>query len=260
MGFTDANWAYGLDLPMAQKVVLAAVCQRTDDRTHTTLVGQQTVAEMIGASVDTVRRAVGALERLGIITRAKRHRANGARNSDAITVDVTYTAERLQGAEPTRQTTNKADSGDLPDSVQPPTRQSAGGNGVNQIDQPDNQSELIPNDPEYLGKWLESHRDFTQFWQVWPRKNAKKDAEKSWASAIKRASPQQIYDAAAVYAAHPHRPARQYVPYAATWLRSDRWNDPPPEAPEADRSKPTPTDRARAILALVPDMPQKEIS
>lgn len=69
-----------------------------------------------------------------------------------------------------------------------------------------------------------------------------------------------IYEAARQYSLHPHRVAKQFVPYAATWLNGERWNDPLPETREADRGKPTPTDRARAILALVPDMPQKEIS
>ena len=234
---------------MAQKVVLAAICQRTDDRTHTTLVGQQTVAGMIGASIDTVRRAVGALERLGILSRAQRHRPNGARNSDAITVDVTYTAESQSGTEPRRQTANQAESSDLPDSVQPPTQQSAGGNGVNQIGQPEDQLDLlaVPAEPAVT---------FEDFYAIWPRKMKPADAARAWKSAIRREKPERILQVATEYANHPHRPSKQFVPYPASWLNADGWKNEMPEAPEPEQLKPwqqpvgRPPTRAEELAAL----------
>lgn len=77
---------------------------------------------------------------------------------------------------------------------------------------------------------------FDDFWSVWPRKDKRKDAETAWNSAVKRADPARIVDVAAEYANHPHRAAKQFVPYGATWLRGDCWNDPMPEAPEPDRT------------------------
>ena len=92
---------------------------------------------------------------------------------------------------------------------------------------------------------------FDDFWNVWPRKDKRKDAETAWASAIKRVAPQTIVDVATEYSAHPHRVARQFVPYGATWLRGDCWNDPMPLPPEAERSvKETPTDKTMAILDM----------
>jgi hypothetical protein len=102
---------------------------------------------------------------------------------------------------------------------------------------------------------------FDDFWEVWPRKDKRKDAETAWASAIKRINPQKIVDVASEYAAHPHRVARQYVPYGATWLRGDCWNDPMPLPPERERdSKPTPEERASRTLGLATDVDMGEIS
>jgi hypothetical protein len=100
---------------------------------------------------------------------------------------------------------------------------------------------------------------FERFWEVWPRKDGRKAALTAWGAAIKRASPELIVERASAYAEHPHRPPKQFVPYGATWLRGDRWNDPLPEAPEAERRRPSPTERARAILALAAKPAEQEI-
>jgi hypothetical protein len=83
---------------------------------------------------------------------------------------------------------------------------------------------------------------FSDFWDAWPKSNGKKAAEAAWDKAIKRASPEAIVQAAIDYATAPHRPAIQFVPYGATWLNGDLWEDDLPQAPEAER-KPTRTDQ-----------------
>lgn len=97
---------------------------------------------------------------------------------------------------------------------------------------------------------------FDDFWNIWPRKDKRKDAETAWNSAKRRAAPEVIVRVAAEYAAHPYRPAKQFVPYGATWLRGDCWKDPMPEAPEAIRrvGKQTPTERAMTTLSLATDI------
>jgi hypothetical protein len=88
---------------------------------------------------------------------------------------------------------------------------------------------------------------FSDFWDAWPKSNGKKAAEAAWAKAIKRASPEAIVQAAIDYAAAPHRPAIQFVPYGATWLNGDLWEDDLPQAPEAER-KPTRSDENLAYV------------
>lgn len=91
---------------------------------------------------------------------------------------------------------------------------------------------------------------FDDFWNVWPRKDSRLTAERAWAKAITRADPQTIVDAARVYATSPHRPEKQFVPYGATWLNGDRWNDPAPEPSGASAQVAGPNDRFRAGLAM----------
>ena len=99
---------------------------------------------------------------------------------------------------------------------------------------------------------------FEDFWVVWPRKDAKKSASAAWARAIKRADPSRILDAAREYACHPARPEKQFVPYAATWLNGDRWDDPLPEAPPPPQT--FARQRQQNALSLVGAYKEREAS
>ena len=67
---------------------------------------------------------------------------------------------------------------------------------------------------------------FEQFWSLYPRRVAKKDALKAW----QKLSPEQQQKALEKIPKHskcwcaecrqPH-----YIPLAGTWLRSERWTD-----------------------------------
>ncbi|WP_404434768.1 helix-turn-helix domain-containing protein [Microbacterium lacus] len=142
MGFQDATWAYGLTtLAMREKVVLAAVCLRTDDSTHETFVGQRTIAAMISASADTVLRALSSLEKAGAISRVKRHGSSGYRTSDLITVNVdTYPATSESGED----ATYTAHSGNLTRSQRQPNPLTAG-TSISQSDHSGDHSETYGN-------------------------------------------------------------------------------------------------------------------
>ena len=223
MGFKDAAWAYTLTLPMAQKVVLVAICHRTDDSSHSTIAGQQTIATMLGCSVEKVRRAIGILESSGILNREQRHGAGGYRTSDQTIVNTTYRAESLPGETPAGRNTRRENNVHLPDESSSPTPQILGAVDVIQIDQSEGHSdvnaiELIPT------------RSFAEFWIIWPRKDSKKSAAAAWARAITRCDSETIHEAARQYRFNPHIPAKQFIPHAATWLNGDRWQDPLAEA------------------------------
>jgi|GEM_PF-3730617 len=121
MGFKDVDWAYGLDLPMAQKVVLVAICHRADDKTHTTIVGQKTLAAMLGGSVAKVGRAVKELEAVGVISRESRHGVGGYRTSDKTVVNKAYSTKSLPVETPTRQKAHKENRASLPVVLAEPT-------------------------------------------------------------------------------------------------------------------------------------------
>lgn len=237
MGFHDVEWAYSIDRPLAETAVLAALCHRTDDETHTTFVGQQAIAEMIGSSPEKVLRALKSLEVAGVITRTRRHGAGGYRTSDLIRVNVdTYVTNRLVGDSPSRQNAYQEIRRDLPDDSSAPTWQKVTAEEINQIDQPEDHP-VPPASPD----------GFDEFYSIWPRKRAKPAAQKAWAKAVKRASADQILSAAIAYRDNPHRPEPHLIPHPATWLNQDRWND-ELDGPRGN-GRPTPTQRALQTLA-----------
>jgi len=75
-------------------------------------------------------------------------------------------------------------------------------------------------------------RDFTAFWQVWPKRVGKLQAEKAWKAALKRgASAEQIISRAARQAEIWQQTGkdRQYMPHPSTWLNAGRYDDDQPD-------------------------------
>jgi len=253
MGFKDVEWAYSAGRPLAETAVLAALCLRTDDKTHETFVGQKTVANMLGSSPEKVLRSLGVLERAGIISRTRRHGRGGYRTSDLIRVNVdTYQAERLQGEMPTRQNAYKEIRRDLPDDSSAPTWQKVTAKEITQSDHSVDHSDTPDR--------------FDEFYAVWPKKVDKPAARRAWAKAIKRATPEQIITAATAYRDNPNLPEKRYIRNPATWLNGDGWDD---ELPTARNN--TLDNRRQQTLAaghayiqsrrgLAPVTPLKEIS
>lgn len=63
---------------------------------------------------------------------------------------------------------------------------------------------------------------FDEFWQHYPRRDAKADARKAWRQVTKDTDPQTVIDGLTAYA---FKPDRQYQPLPASWLRGRRWED-----------------------------------
>lgn len=76
---------------------------------------------------------------------------------------------------------------------------------------------------------MKSANLFDEFWEIYPRREAKAVARKAWDRALGRASPEKILTAAAAYRDLPGRNP-QYTKMPATWLNQDCWLDerPPP--------------------------------
>jgi biotin operon repressor len=79
---------------------------------------------------------------------------------------------------------------------------------------------------ELSKKNLDTNNEFEIFWNVYPRKVAKKAAEVAFAKASKQTAAAEIISAAARYAKDPNR-VEVYTAHPATWLNAHRWLDDP---------------------------------
>lgn len=66
--------------------------------------------------------------------------------------------------------------------------------------------------------------EFDQFWAAYPRRIAKGDARKAWGQTASIRPP--LADVLkAVAEARKHWDSGKFIPYPATWLRAERWDD-----------------------------------
>lgn len=70
---------------------------------------------------------------------------------------------------------------------------------------------------------IERTTDFGEFWQAYPRRVGKLDAQRAYAKARTQASAVEILDGVARYIAH--KPAYADWAHPGTWLRAGRWMD-----------------------------------
>lgn len=66
---------------------------------------------------------------------------------------------------------------------------------------------------------------FDEFWSVYPRRVGKGQARKAWASAMKKTDASTIIAGAARFASSSASSELKFVPYPATWLNGERWDD-----------------------------------
>lgn len=91
-------------------------------------------------------------------------------------------------------------------------------------------------------------RGFDQFWTMYPRKEAKGTARRSWTTAAKKARAEDIIDGAIRYRDDPNRDD-SFTAHASTWLNGERWNDgplPPRNRGKSSTSHLPPSDRVMA--------------
>lgn len=94
---------------------------------------------------------------------------------------------------------------------------------------------------------------FDQWWQVWPRKQARREAERAFAKAMAKIDFAQLMQATIAFAQDPHREDR-FTPHGATWLNGERWDDAPlpdrnPNRRSAERGVADALDIGRQLMA-----------
>lgn len=91
--------------------------------------------------------------------------------------------------------------------------------------QADIEAMLDPSEPEQQQLVEPDDKGFGVWWAIYPRKEKRKVAERTW----KRLTKAQRDAAMADTKRRPWPESKQYIPHATTYLNQERWTDPLPE-------------------------------
>lgn len=200
------------DLPTTEKMVLLAIADSADDDGDNAWPSVATLARKASVSERRVQQIVKGLESRGLLTvhpQAGGHRGmrdDRRPNLYAISLDgVKWISPR-----PAHGVKSDVLRGEISDA-----------HGVKPVSP--NPSIETSN---RTSKDMTDDGDFDEFWRVYPRKEAKKEAMKAWRRAIRTEAPSVIIAAALRYRADPNRDA-EFTAHPTTWLNQGRWEDEP---------------------------------
>lgn len=188
-----------------------------------------------------ISRDLRELEELGYLRREQARTKTGFGSMDYVLTDPAR-AETSQADDAGRlQGTDKSVTGDsLSDNV---VTDNVGATNVgatsvvptNTPTKKNNQEDQLQEEPPRKNN-ARATRDasdrFSEFWAIYPRRQAKAAAVKAWNKAVKRADVEVILEAAARYRDDPQREP-QFTAHPSTWLNQDRWEDEPLPAPSS---------------------------
>lgn len=81
---------------------------------------------------------------------------------------------------------------------------------------------------ETINVQMDFEQEFSDFWDVYPRKQGKGEARKAFVKAVKKKPANEVIDAARRLAEDPNRPSNpKYTPMPSVWLNQERWDDDP---------------------------------
>ena len=90
---------------------------------------------------------------------------------------------------------------------------------------------------------------FAEFWNAYPRKEAKQAALKSWPKAVKLTSRTTLIEGALRLAQDPNR-EDEFTPLAASWLNAGRWEDDPLPDRKSTTARPRPSTTDAGMAAI----------
>jgi len=178
----------------------AVLARYADNQTHEAFPSRETLADKMGCSPSSVDRAATELVELGAITKKQRHNSS-----------LVYTLRMTRGV----VTSDEGGSS-------PMTR------GVVTSDDLTITTELEPEELEPLNTQTGVNESFNEFWDVYPKHLQKGEARKAFFKAVNRLGDASvILEGARRMAADPNLPVKQFIPYPATWLNREGWEDEP---------------------------------
>jgi hypothetical protein len=190
------EWLLDLDISDRAVRLYAVLARYADSETHKAYPSRGTLAERLHCSKASVDRAAQELVDSGAMTKQQRHNSS-----------VVYT---LQVSSPLHRGVLTGDEGGSAPVM----------TGVLTGDDLTITTELEPQEPELLNK------GFATFWAVYPKKDDKPLAKRSFEKALKRATLDVIIAGAERYRDDPNRD-QLFTKNPSTWLNADAWENGP---------------------------------
>lgn len=261
-----ADWAWdqktGDISAKAVLVALAKCCDRLGRGTWECWVAQETLAEMIDASLSSVGRALRRLEGLGLVERHRRFGPDGHRTTDLHVLN--HTSDRLQvnltGSRSDRLAVVKDETGPEQRKRRRTTRQ---------IDHQSNRPLVNLLEEEVISNEITRERsknsppkrgyddpEFAEWWAAYPKKTGKRAALQAFGQAVKRADLADILSGTKRYADERAGQEAKYTKDPSGWLNADRWADEPAAAgrrPPGHRPYRDPDDQSAYAQPMFPD-------
>lgn len=170
----------------------------------------RSIAKANGTGIDTIKTAVRELEYCGYLVRSEKQK----QNENGTFADYDWvTTDPFQN---------------------PVTGKSRHGETAHKEEHSLLEEKVIKNKRIYAHEEL-----FLEFWKEYPRKQDKGKAKKAFASALTRASLEDILAGVIRYRNDPNR-LDEYTKYPASWLNADAWENGP--LPERSKKRTVKTD------------------
>ena len=181
------------------------------------------IGEDLGYSKQAIHRQVKVLIAAGYVTQQRRRRRNGSESSSHY--QILHQAAESGG----RGRQHEVDASQR--QVNPPSTSEVDAPSTSEVDASNTplntpSNNILPMPPP-KGTSAPSADLFQRWWQHYPKKIAKEDAEKAFKAALKVASFEDIFAGTRRYADYVRRndTPKKFIKYPAGWLRAKRWLD-----------------------------------
>jgi hypothetical protein len=218
------EWLLDLDISDRAVRLYAVLARYADSETHKAYPSRDTLAERLRCSTKSVDRAAQELVESGAMTKQHRHNSS-----------IVYTLRVVQGGR-----------------HQSPGGSSRVSRGVDTGVELTRTTELEPTKRELLNE------AFNQFWSVYPKKDDKPLAKRSFEKALDRATMDIIIAGAERYRDDPNREPG-FTKNPSTWLNADAWENGPLPSTRKKTNSERNVENFRAKLALLNEQPMKEV-
>jgi hypothetical protein len=190
-----------LNLPISDRALRLYVLllRYADNHTHKAFPSRETLAKRMACSTSSVDRATQELIDYGAVSKSQRMNSS-----------LVYTVHINQvGSSPVTRGVLTGDEGGL----SPVMRGVVTGDDITRT------TELEQ----------ENYKEqFDTFWSIYPKHLQKGEARKAFWKAVQRVGDiQVIMDGVTRMSGDPNLPPKQFIPYPATWLNRDGWEDEP---------------------------------